>query len=115
MQTPLAIVNIGEDFKLKGNQGIGQIPAFSKSEGGIRAFISTILPNVFIAAGIILLILIIAGGIGMITTAGNPEAQEKSKGVLTNAVIGFVIIFASYWIIQIIQVLTGVGILRDFN
>ena len=111
MSTFLARVNIGKDFKLGGGKGIAKVEGL----GSIREFISVILPNVFIVAGIILLILIIAGGIGMITTAGNPEAREKSKGTLTNAIIGFVIIFASYWIIQIIQVLTGVGILRDFN
>ncbi|MBI2010516.1 MAG: hypothetical protein HYS86_05095 [Candidatus Chisholmbacteria bacterium] len=100
---------LGDAFKLQGGKSIGNIDAFQSP----RAFIAAILPNAFILAGLILLILLIGGGITMITQAGNPEAQQKSKGVVTAAVLGFVIIIAAYWIIQILQVLTGVGILRD--
>lgn len=100
---------LGDAFKLQGNQGIGGIDAFASP----RAFIAAILPNAFLLAGLILLILLIGGGVTMITKAGNPEAQQKSKGAITAAVLGFVIIIAAYWIIQIFQVLTGVGILSD--
>ena len=107
MNSFLAQIDIGQQFTLKGNKGIGSIQAFTS----LRAFISTILPNVFIVAGIILIFFIIGSGIGIITSAGNPEAQQKSKGTLTAAVVGFLLIFASWWIIQIIQVLTAVPIL----
>lgn len=104
-------VDIGDAFKLKGNQGIGGVPAFTS----IRSFVSAILPNIFVIVGLVLLFLIIGGGIGLITSAGNPEAQQKSKGVITNALLGFLLVFAAYWIIQIIQVITGIGILKDIN
>jgi sterol desaturase/sphingolipid hydroxylase (fatty acid hydroxylase superfamily) len=107
MTTTLARINLGEAFKLKNNEGISNIEAFSD----VRSFVSSILPNVFVIAGLILLGLIVAGGIGFITSAGNPEAQQKSKGTITNAVLGFVIIFAAYWLIQIIQIITGIDII----
>lgn len=109
MLTVLAQFKLGEKFKLKGGEGIGTIDAFQSP----RAFIAAILPNAFLLAGLILLILLIGGGVTMIRNSGNPEAQQKSKSVVTAAVLGFVIIIAAYWIIQILQVLTGVGIVSD--
>lgn len=103
-------VSIGEEFKIGGDQGIAQAgPAFQT----IGGFISAVLPNVFILSGIILLLLLLFGGLMTIINAGNPEAQDKGKQAITSALIGFVIIFASYWIIQIIQVLTGINILKS--
>jgi len=108
MLVSLAQVNLGTDFKLKTGNTLSN--TFDPTSG-IRGYISLILPNIFIVAGLILLILVVAGGIGMIISSGNPEAQQKSQGVATNAAIGFGIILGSYWIIQIIQVITGIKIL----
>ncbi len=99
-------LDLGGAFKLRGDSTLR-----STFSGGLRGFISAILPNAFLFAGLILFLLIIAGGIGMIINSANPEAQQKSKGLITNAVIGFLLIIASYWLIQIIQTLTGVNIL----
>jgi hypothetical protein len=100
----LADVNIGQQLKIKGGTPI------SSTYKQINTYISQILPNIFVVAGLILLVLFIAGGLGTILSAGNPEAQQKSKTAVTSAVIGFTIIFASFWIIQIIQVITGIPI-----
>ncbi len=79
---------------------------------GIRDYISTILPNALIIASLILLALILVGGVGLIATAGNAEAQQKNKDVVTNAALGFGLVIGAYWLIQIIQVVTGVSILK---
>ncbi len=74
--------------------------------------VSQILPNVYIVAGLILMFIAFGAGISLIQNSGNPEAQAKSKQALGGAIMGFAIIFASYWIIQAIQVITGVTILE---
>jgi hypothetical protein len=48
------------------------------------------------------------GGLGLMTSAGDPKKVEASKHRITNAIIGIVIIFASYWIIQLVSTLLGV-------
>jgi hypothetical protein len=78
----------------------------------IGTIIATILPNVFILSGVILFFFMIFGGFTIITAGGNTENLEKGKQALTGAIIGFVIIFTSYWIIQIIEVITGTNILN---
>lgn len=81
--------------------------------GTVGSLVSILLPNIYILAGVLLFFLLIAGGIGIITGAGGGDPQRTGQGrkAVTAALIGFLIIFASYWIIQIIEIVTGVDIL----
>jgi len=81
------------------------------SEAGLFGVLSVIIKNVFVIAGIILFIFIIVGGLGMIINAGNAEKQKQSSNVLGSAITGFVIMMVSYWIIKIVEILTGVTII----
>jgi len=58
--------------------------------------------------------LLIFGGFSIIMGAGQGDAKKTGQGkkAATSAVVGFLVIFASYWIIQIIQIITGVEILN---
>lgn len=105
----LAQVKIGEQFWLKEKLGIGQVKEF-ETLGGL---ITAILPNIYILAGLILFFFLIGGGLMFIVSAGqeNPEGAAKGKKAITAAVAGFIIIFASYWIMEIIRVVTGLDIL----
>jgi len=113
MNKLLAQVNIGNELFLKpvGGGNIGNAPQF----GTIGAMVSIILKNVYIFAGVLLLFLLIFGGISIIMAAGGGDAKKTAQGqkAITRALIGFLIIFTSYWIIQIIEVITGVPILNN--
>jgi len=98
-------LNIGEAFKIGGNP-IGTKPGYTT----IGGFVSTVLPNVYVLAGLILFFLILLGGIGLISAGGDPEKISAGSKKITIAIIGFAVIFVSYWIIEIIQILTGVKI-----
>ncbi len=76
---------------------------------GVGNLVSLFLNIAFMVAGLVLLIFIIIGGIGLIGSAGNsnPENMEKAKKTLTSAILGFVIVFASYWIVKLIAQLLG--------
>jgi Zn-dependent protease with chaperone function len=75
--------------------------------------VSIILSNAIVVAGIIMLFFIVIGGIMLIASAGQDDPQKAAQGkkAVTTGVIGFIIIFASYWIVQIIEVMTGLNIL----
>ena len=49
----------------------------------------------------------------MIAGAGkdNPEQTAKGKQAVTSAVLGFVVVFAAYWIVQLIEEFTGLPLL----
>lgn len=108
MNQAYAQVNIGEAFKLKPGQGIADAEHL-QSVGGL---ITAILPNIFVLAGIILLFLLIFGGVAIILGAGkgNEERIQQGKQTITSALIGFLVVFAAYWIIQIVEIVTGIPI-----
>ena len=79
----------------------------------ITGVVTSFLDIAFVVAGVILLFFFVLGGIGMISSAGSDNAQqmEQSKKTLTSALIGFIIIFAAYWIVQLLGRVAGVTIL----
>ncbi len=101
-------VDIGKEFLLKPGFGIGSNSGY----GSIGELVGAILPNIYIVAGIILLIFLISGGFSIISASGKglTEGVEKGTKAITGALIGFLILFASYWIIQIIEKVTGLNI-----
>lgn len=80
-------------------------------EKGLGNLVSTIISTSFAIAGIILLFLLIAGGIGIMagTGADKPEQAAKGKQAVTSALIGFIIVFTAYWIVRLLEVITGVN------
>lgn len=93
------------------------INSFFKSPFGditsIGKLVTLFLNVAFVLAGLLLLIFFIMGGIGMIAGAGSNEPQkvEAAKKAATSALIGFVIVFAAYWIVKLIGQITGLPLL----
>jgi hypothetical protein len=61
--------------------------------------------------GSLTLVMFIYGGIMFLVSAGSPEAVSKAKKIIVAAVIGLIIVFSSYLIIQF--VLKAVGLNWD--
>ncbi len=91
--------------KIKQSAGLDS-PNYPSTIGDV---ISTALKFVFPAAGILLLVYLIAAGFSLMTSAGDPKAVAAAKGRITSALIGFIIIFAAYWIVQIVGIILGLG------
>jgi heme/copper-type cytochrome/quinol oxidase subunit 2 len=59
--------------------------------------------NVFLAVvGIIAVAYLIYGGFRYMTSGGNEEAAESAKKIITNSIIGLVVIILSYIIVTVI-------------
>ena len=92
------ISGIPSDAPISQWQSIGQI-------------VSRLLVYIFPLAGIATFIYLLIGGFGYLTAAGNEEAAKKAQGQITNALIGFLIIFLSYWIVRLLEIILGVKLL----
>jgi hypothetical protein len=62
------------------------------------------------AAGIVLFILLIIGGLKYITSGGDPKAAEGAQKTITYAIGGLLLILASYLILLLIKTITGVDV-----
>lgn len=76
----------------------------------VYSILSLILRYVYVIAGLILLFYLISGGFSMMTNPTDEKALTAAKAKLTNALFGFLLLFLSYWIVQIIEVILGISI-----
>ena len=95
-----------------GNAVIPNYPdGFIFKDSKVGDVFSALLPYVYVIAGIILLVMLIMGGLELMTAAGNPDKMKAGYGKITNALIGFLIIFVSYFIVQLLEMILGIKIL----
>jgi len=81
---------------------------------GLTSFgplVSGIINNAFVFAGLISFFLLIFGGFQVIVAGGDTKKMQQGKAAITGAVTGLLVIFGSFWIVQIITVITGINIL----
>ncbi len=85
----------------------------AKTFNTVGSLTNVIVKNAFVVAGVIFLFLLIFGGFGYIVSAGNGDAKkmEQGKQAITSALIGLLIVFASYWIVQIVGIITGIKLI----
>jgi hypothetical protein len=62
---------------------------------------------VFVGAGMFLFFMIVGAGFAMIQGGG--EDKGKAKTTMTSALTGLIVMLAAYWIMQIIQLVTGIN------
>lgn len=92
--------------------GKGTLGTTYSSSGNL---ISVILKFSLTIAGVILLGLLIFGGIAVIMSAGSGDSKKAAQGksAITNALIGFIVVFGAFIIITIIEKITGLNILNS--
>jgi predicted small integral membrane protein len=107
-------------FLISTSSVLAQDPLYTDSEGDQIAtlgWIVTLAENVLSIAlqliGVVAFVMMLVGGIKILTSGGNPEAMEAAKKTLTMAIAGLAIAVFSWFILNILGVITGVS-LTDF-
>lgn len=101
MLKPAFAVNIGDEFPLA--------PLFPN----LGFVVSLLLKNALLLAGLIFFFVLIFSGLKYILSSGNRENIQKAGAGITNGLLGLIIVFVSYWIIVIIEIITGLNILKQ--
>ena len=73
--------------------------------------ITSFLPYIFITGGIIMGGMLIIGGFDILTSMGSEDKLKQGSEKIKNALIGFLLLFASFWLAQIAQILFKIPIL----
>jgi len=74
----------------------------------ILSFAGTIANFILGIVGSLALLFFIYGGVMMLISAGSSDRVNKGKTILKNAIIGLVIVFASWLIIKFVYQLLGI-------
>lgn len=75
----------------------------------ISKLISSFSSNAIVIGGVLFLIFVIIAGYQMLNNSGDSQKFASGKDVITYAVMGFLIIFGAYWIIQLLQLMLGIA------
>lgn len=102
---------LAQVVNIEGNGGPGisiEGPAdFRFGSDSIGYIVGQSLSYVFAAAGIGLLLMIISSGFSIMMSAGDAKKLASGKGTLTNSIIGFLLVFSAFWIVQIMGTVLG--------
>ena len=88
----------------------GLKPEFTSGAEGVYPIISVFLKYLYVFGGLLLLFYLIYGGFHMMVAARDEKALVEAKGKITNALTGFLLLFLSYWIVQIAEYILGIQI-----
>jgi len=103
MNNYLAQVNIsGLQSSIGGN-------AFSNL-GGV---IGEIIPYILAAAGFLLVIYLVVGGLQYVFSFGDPKKVAAAQGKITTALIGFLVVFLSYTLVRIVGLILSIEAVKD--
>ncbi|MGB6838996.1 MAG: hypothetical protein WBD86_03710 [Microgenomates group bacterium] len=109
MPTPSPAIDFEKLEQLRDSEGK---PTIFVGED-IGSIVSELLKYLFPLAGILLLLYLLFGGFSLMTSGGDPKKMQAAKGKLTNALVGFIIVFAAYWIVQIIGTILGIEAITE--
>lgn len=74
----------------------------------LGGMVSYLLPKALLFGSLVFFVLVIIAGFGLMSgSGGDPHAQEQAKNFLTYAVLGLVIMFGAFWILQLLNFVTG--------
>ena len=80
-------------------------PVLAQSDdvGKIQSFIQSVIQVLVTLSGLVAAGFIVWGGIGYITSSGNPEALEKSKKTILYSAIGLVLVLGAFVISNVVS------------
>lgn len=77
----------------------------------LPSLISALVVLVLVIAGLVAFGFLVFGGIMWITSGGDKAKTESARNTITAALVGLLIVFAAWAIIQLVQAFFGVSIL----
>ncbi len=80
----------------------------------LASLVNHLYKAMLIFGGVLIFFLMVIGGFQYVMGAGQERSDqvEKGKKAITWSVIGFLLLFTSYWIIQILKLVTGIDFLN---
>lgn len=96
-------IPLGDCLKLSDNSKVSDVyttPSF---------LVNLLVRNLFVFAGVIFFFMILLAGFQFVS--GGKKGAENAKQIMTAAAIGFILMFAAYWIVQIIRIVTKTNII----
>ncbi|MBW7955134.1 hypothetical protein H3C66_00205 [Patescibacteria group bacterium] len=116
LPTLLAQANLGGGFTPPGGENTTFVPSNLDSAEGVFTTGSNLISYVFtfltVFAGIMFLYQFIRGALAWISAGGDQKKISEARDMITQGVIGLVIVIAAYSIIGLISTVLGLDLLN---
>lgn len=100
---------LAQTLKIGSDDQIYEIKSgFEGLPTSISDLLTDAFPFIFAIAGVGLLLMIIAAGFTLMTSAGDAKKMESGKNRLTFAIVGFLVVFTAFWVVQLFGIMFGV-------
>jgi hypothetical protein len=99
-QDSINLQNLGQD-----NKNFGSLTSLT-----LPSIVSGLIRGALVVAAVVFFFILVIGGIKWIASGGDKAATEGARNQITAALVGLVIVFAAWAIVQLIQVFFGVNI-----
>lgn len=76
----------------------------------ISSLVSGAINIILIIAALILLLVLLGGGIAVMTSGGNPQQQGNGQKAITGAIIGLLVVFGAWAIVNLLNIFFGIDI-----
>jgi hypothetical protein len=105
---------LAQTLKIVGTDQTYEITGGLPVSTTISSLVAKAFPFIFALAGVGLLLMIIAAGFTLMTSAGDSKKMEAGKNRLTFAIVGFLIIFTAFWVVQLLGTMFGVEPIQTY-
>lgn len=72
--------------------------------------VSVVIFLAILIASVILALYLLIGALRLIFSGGDPRNIEGARGMIVTAIVGFIIVFAAFWLLRVIETIVGGGI-----
>ena len=79
---------------------------------GFECIFASLLLIIIPLAGLAAFVTLILGGFQYLTSAGDPKQLQKAQSTITAAIIGIVVILGIWFIFKLLNVITGLDLLK---
>ena len=79
----------------------------------VGALVYRLTTYLFPIVGLLIILYFLYGGYTYMTSRGNPQQLAQAQGIIVNALIGFGIVFTSFWIVQIVGYVLGISAFNE--
>ncbi|NOY14776.1 MAG: hypothetical protein GXP43_01005 [bacterium] len=81
----------------------------------LASLVNHLYKAMLVFGGVLVFFLVLIGGFTYIIGAGQERSDEVEKGkkAITWSVVGFLLLFSSYWLIKILGIITGIDFLNS--
>ena len=80
---------------------------------GIAQAVTRSLKFFFAIVGLLFLVYMLYGGFSIASSVGNPRQIESGKKIITRAIIGLLVMFMAFWMVQLLETVLGIEVLTS--